>query len=285
MRAIVGDDSLWKPMRGFFTPGTPLYNEQGGEILKGQRNFDAAKRMLAESGYSGQPVTCMAAQDYYFTKAWGEVTADLLKRLGINVDYAALDYGTVVARRAQKTVPSQGGWHLFLNSHAGVDCASPATNKYIRANGDDAWFGWPSNSQIEADVAAWFEVKTLEEEKTIAHRLNKTALDFVVYAPLGLFLQHQAWRQERHRHRQGPAAVFLGREQDRLTNAGKAVTGAGAADLLSARESVASPQRRRRPAVAAAGFCGAPVAAGHEARRRELTQRRKTASLLRAMRR
>jgi peptide/nickel transport system substrate-binding protein len=114
MRAIVGDDSLWKPMRGFFTPGTPLYNEEGGEILKGQRNFDAAKRMLAESGYSGQPVTCMAAQDYYFAKAWGEVTADLLKRLGINVDYAALDYGTVVARRAQKTAPSQGGWHLFF---------------------------------------------------------------------------------------------------------------------------------------------------------------------------
>jgi peptide/nickel transport system substrate-binding protein len=88
MRAIVGDDSLWKPMCGFFTPGTPLYNEEGGEILKGQRNFDAAKRLLAESGYAGQPVTCMAAQDYYFIKAWGEVTADLLRRLGINVDYA-----------------------------------------------------------------------------------------------------------------------------------------------------------------------------------------------------
>jgi hypothetical protein len=29
-------------MRGFFTPGTPLYNEEGGEILKGPRNFDAA---------------------------------------------------------------------------------------------------------------------------------------------------------------------------------------------------------------------------------------------------
>jgi len=26
-------------MRGFFTPGTPLYNEEGGEILKGPRNF------------------------------------------------------------------------------------------------------------------------------------------------------------------------------------------------------------------------------------------------------
>jgi peptide/nickel transport system substrate-binding protein len=64
MHAYVGDDdALWKPMRGFFTPGTPLYNEEGGEIVKGPRNFDAAKRLLAQSGYAGEPVTCMAAQD------------------------------------------------------------------------------------------------------------------------------------------------------------------------------------------------------------------------------
>jgi peptide/nickel transport system substrate-binding protein len=32
MRSIVGDDAeLWKPMPGFFTPGTPLYSEEGGD--------------------------------------------------------------------------------------------------------------------------------------------------------------------------------------------------------------------------------------------------------------
>jgi hypothetical protein len=36
-------------MLGVFTPGTPLYNEEGGEILKGPRNLDAAKRLLAEA--------------------------------------------------------------------------------------------------------------------------------------------------------------------------------------------------------------------------------------------
>ena len=35
MRALVGDDNkLWKPLPGFLTPGTPLYTEEGGEILK-----------------------------------------------------------------------------------------------------------------------------------------------------------------------------------------------------------------------------------------------------------
>ena len=49
MRALVGDDtSLWKPLPGFFTPNTPLYTEEGGEILK-MRNLDAAKKLLAEA--------------------------------------------------------------------------------------------------------------------------------------------------------------------------------------------------------------------------------------------
>ena len=53
MRALVGDDDkLWKPLPGYFTPGTPLYTEEGGEILKGPRNLDAAKRLLAESAFT-----------------------------------------------------------------------------------------------------------------------------------------------------------------------------------------------------------------------------------------
>src|SRR6266849_1201620 len=121
MHAIVGnDDSLWKPTRGFFTPGTPHYNEEGSEILKGPRNFDAAKRLLAQSGYAGEPVTCMAAQDQSLPfKAWGEVTADLLQRLGMKVDLAAIDWGTVIARRTQKSPPGEGGWSMYHTGPSG----------------------------------------------------------------------------------------------------------------------------------------------------------------------
>ena len=64
MHAYVGDDAnMWKAQPGYLTPGSPLYNEQGGEILKGPRKLEAAKRLLAESGYAGEPIICMAAQD------------------------------------------------------------------------------------------------------------------------------------------------------------------------------------------------------------------------------
>jgi peptide/nickel transport system substrate-binding protein len=211
MRAIVGDDNnLWKALPGFFTPGTALYTEEGGDILKGRRNLDGAKKLLAQSGYAGQPVTCLVAQDQPITKAQGDVTADLLKRLGMNVDFAAIDWGTVGARRAQKTPPGQGGWQMFHTWHAGADCINPAVAIGTRANGDKAWFGWPDVPEVEAQIAAWYDAKTLDEEKAAIRRLNKAALDNVVYAPTGFFLGYQAWRKNVSGVVKGPLPFFWG---------------------------------------------------------------------------
>jgi peptide/nickel transport system substrate-binding protein len=211
MRSAVGnDDTLWKPMPGFFTPGTPLYTEEGGEILKGPRDFDAAKRLLADSGYCGDPVTCLVAQDQPEVKAMGEVTADLLKRLGMNVDLAALDWGTVGARRAIKTPPGKGGWNMFHTYHGGDDCVSPASYIALRANGDRAWFGWPDIPEVETEIANWFGAGTLDDQRPVIRRLNRAALDNVVFAPTGFFLAYQAWRKNISGVAKGPLPFFWG---------------------------------------------------------------------------
>jgi peptide/nickel transport system substrate-binding protein len=195
MRAYVGnDDSLWKPMPGYFLPGTPLYTEEGGDILKGPRKVEAAKRSLAESGYAGEPITLIAAQDIAAHKAFGDITADLLKRLGMKVDFAAVDSGTVIARWAQKSSPRQGGWHIFVGTPNGVESADP-TSRYFRADGNQQSNGFANNPQIEAEVAAWYNATSLDEGKTIARRLNRLAVDDVLYAPLGVLLLHSAWRK------------------------------------------------------------------------------------------
>jgi peptide/nickel transport system substrate-binding protein len=208
MRAYVGDDdSMWKPMPGYFSPGTPLYTEEGGEILKGPRRLDAAKRLLADSGYAGEPITCMAPQDIPFMKAWGDITVDLLKRLDMKVDFAAVDLGTMLTRRQQKSPPAQGGWHLYFSSAAATDFTYP-TFLVFRATGDHMANGWANVPQVEAEVAAWYDAKTLDEEKAAVRRLNKAALDQVVYAPLGIFLQHQAWRKNVTGIVSGPLPLF-----------------------------------------------------------------------------
>jgi peptide/nickel transport system substrate-binding protein len=210
MRAFVGDDdSLWKPMPGYLPPGTPLYTEEGGDILKGPRKLEAAKRLLADSGYAGEPVTLMAAQDIAHHKAWGDVTVDLLKRLDMKVDFAAADWGTVVARRAQKSPPRQGGWHMFITGYFGVDFADPSS-RLLHANGNEVTNGWADNPQIEAEIAAWYDSTSLDEEMTIARRLNRAAIDYVVYAPLGVAMRHYAWRKSVSGIVQAPLPLFWG---------------------------------------------------------------------------
>jgi peptide/nickel transport system substrate-binding protein len=128
----------------------------------------------------------------------------------MKADFVAADWGTVVARRSQKSPPGQGGWHMFHASHSGSVGLNPATNYPIRANGDGAWFGWPSSPEVEAEVAAWYEAKTLDDEKAIVRQLNRAALDHVVYAPVGAFLHHHAWRKNLTGIVQGPMPFFWG---------------------------------------------------------------------------
>jgi peptide/nickel transport system substrate-binding protein len=210
MRAFVGDDdSLWKPMPGYFPPGTPLYTEEGGDILKGPRKLEAAKRLLAESGYAGEPVTLMAPQDLAHLKVWGDVTVDLLKRLDMKVDFAAVDAGTQVVRRLQKLPPRQGGWQMFVSGYFGADWADPS-NRLLRPNGNEPSNGWANNPQIEAEIAAWYNATSLDEEKAIVRRLNRLAVDYVVYAPLGVSMRHYAWRKNVGGIVQAPLPLFWG---------------------------------------------------------------------------
>src|SRR5260370_12024275 len=106
MRAVVGDDNnLWKPLLGYFAPGTRLYTDDGGDILKGPRKVDAAKQLLVDSGYAGEPVSLMAAQDVTSHKASGEVTVDLLNRLGMNLTLAARGFASGIAPWTPKSAP------------------------------------------------------------------------------------------------------------------------------------------------------------------------------------
>jgi len=211
MHAVVGsDDALWRPMPSIFTPGTPLYTEAGGEILKGPRHWEEAKRLLAEAGYNGEKIVMLVATDIGITKGQSDVTADLLKRLGMNVDYVATDWGTVGARRAKQDPPSAGGWHIFHTWLAGLDCTTPATNIALRANGRKAWFGWPSSELIQTLIGQWYDAPDLAAERWVAADLNKAAMDFLPYIPTGFFLAYQAWRNNVSGIVKAPFPVFWG---------------------------------------------------------------------------
>ncbi len=211
MQAVVGDDpALWKPLPSFFTPGTPDYTEAGGDIIKGPRRLEEAKRLIAASGYNGDPVVLLVGMDQPIMKAQGDVTADLLGKLGMKVDYVATDWGTVGTRRAKKDPPSRGGWNIFHTYHSGIDCINPASYNALTTTGDKAYFGWPKSEEVQATIDAWYEAPTPEAEKAAIDKVNTASMDFVTEIPTGFFLQYQAWRANLSGVTKAPFPVFWG---------------------------------------------------------------------------
>ena len=194
MQAIVGGDTnLWQASASFFTPGTPLYTDYGGDNLK-RHDIDAARKLVADAGHKGTKVVMVIGTDVPIVKAQGDVTADMLSKIGLAVDYVATDWGTVGARRASKEPIDKGGWNVFHTWHAGVDCVNPGAQPAFYTTGDKAWFGWPKSDEVQGKIDAWFAAPDLAAEKQAVREINKASMDFVTFVPTGFFKGYQSWR-------------------------------------------------------------------------------------------
>ena len=211
MQAVAGDDTnLWKVCPSFFTPGTSLYTEEGGELLKGPRDYEGAKKLLKEAGYNGEKIRLIVPTDVAITKAEGDVTADLLAKIGMNVDYVATDWGTTGTIRAKKDPVDKGGWNIFHTWHAGADCINPAPYTALDASGATAWFGWPKSDAVQKGIDDWYNAPDLAAEKKAAVEINKASFENVTYIPTGFFLQYTAWRKNVSGIVKSPFPVFWG---------------------------------------------------------------------------
>ena len=208
MQAIMGDDAaMWRRLPSVFTPGTPEYTGEGGEVMTGPRRLDEARRLLAESGYRGEKIVLLVAADVPIAKVQADVTNALLQQIGMNVDYLVTDLN---ARRARKDPPGKGGWHIFHTWHEGADCVDPLPNVAIRTSGDRAWFGWPRNDAIEGLIAQWFAEPGPARAQALMGAINAASMDFVTFIPTGFFQAYQAWRREITGVTAAPFPMFWG---------------------------------------------------------------------------
>ncbi len=195
MQAVVGDDTaLWRDKVGVFTPGTPLATDAGIEVFTSPRDPAQVKRALAAAGYRGEKVTFIAATDFPAINALCEVSADMFAKVGINLDYQALDWGTVTHRRSIAGPPAQGGWNAHCTYTAGYDLMNPATNPSLNAIGRAGFVGWPTDPSLAALRTAWFDAADLATQQQICREIQLRFWQDPPYIPLGQFFQATAHR-------------------------------------------------------------------------------------------
>jgi peptide/nickel transport system substrate-binding protein len=194
MQAAAGPPEFWKTCFSVYTCGTPYAGEAGAEPLKAKRDLEKAKALLREGGYKGERVVVLDGTDYAAAHAEALVTADLLRRLGMNVELQASDWGTVLTRRARKTSVDDGGWSIFHTSFDGPAAIDPSINLGLRADGEKAWFGWPTDERLEALKREWIYAEDQPTRDRLAAEIQAQAFRSVPYIPLGQFQIPTAWR-------------------------------------------------------------------------------------------
>ena len=191
---IAGDVKNGHPCYSYFTCGTPLASEIGAEALKGKRDFEKAKQLIKEAGYKGEKIVIISATDQPIVHSQSLLTAETLRKLGLNVDLQAGDWGTLITRRTSKEPVDKGGWSIFHTWLVGPDITSPAVNFAVRGSGQKAWFGWPDDPKIEELRDAWFAATDAATAKKAADAVQLRAFEFVPYIPTAQFILPTAYR-------------------------------------------------------------------------------------------
>jgi peptide/nickel transport system substrate-binding protein len=197
MEAALGaETSLYHLPSGVFTPGTPMASDAGLSVFTAPRDLAHSKQLVAESGYKGEPIILLSPSDYPVQQAFAQVAADLMKKLGMNVVYASVDWGTLVQRRTSKAPPDKGGWSIFPTTYEGLTVSNPGSNFPMRGNGDGAWFGWPTDPAMEALRDRWFEAPDEAAQKKIAAEMQVLTFENVPFIPLGQLFYATAYRTD-----------------------------------------------------------------------------------------
>ena len=194
MEAVAGaTPEFIKTDVGLFVPGTQFASTVGLEKTHQGETIDKLKADLKAAGYNGEKIVVLGATTIASIDAEAQVCADVLRRIGFNVDYQSLEWGTVVQRRASREPIDKGGWNIFWTYLGGAGNISPATAIAMRGNGTGAWFGWPTMPKMEQLRDAWFNAPDVATQQKICADMQQVFFDEVPYVSLGMYEQPTAF--------------------------------------------------------------------------------------------
>jgi peptide/nickel transport system substrate-binding protein len=195
LRAITGNDpEIFSECHSVWPCGTPYGRETLPADLRGPPNLERAKTMLREAGYRGEKVVIINPSDLPSIGPFGMVTADLLRKLEMNVELVETDWGSVIQRRASREPVERGGWSIFHTWWPSPSILNPATIQILRGQGSAGWFGWYANPKVEALAAEWLTTPDEEGQARLAEEIQQESFREVPVVPLGRYFIRTAYR-------------------------------------------------------------------------------------------
>jgi peptide/nickel transport system substrate-binding protein len=195
LRAQVGVKELYKTCYSMFICNSP-YGSLAGSEIQSKGNMKKAQELLKASGYDGTPIVIMKPTDLAAIQKLPDVAAQLLRQAGFKVDLQAMDWQTLVGRRAKKDAPEKGGWHMFATAWTAQDVWNPIGNPTMDTRGEKStWFGWATDEKL-AELRNQFMRATDEPtKKKLADQMHARAFEVGTHVVLGEYTQPMAARK------------------------------------------------------------------------------------------
>ena len=161
-----------------------VFGSTAGSDIQAKSNMKKAQELLKASGYDGTPIVIMKPTDLASIQKLPDVAAQLLRQAGFKVDLQAMDWQTLVGRRAKKDAPDKGGWHMFLTAWNVFDVWSPIANPTTDTRGEKSgWFGWASDDKLITLRNEFMRATDEGAKKKLADQMHARMFEVGTHAP------------------------------------------------------------------------------------------------------
>ena len=110
MAPVTGNDvDAYRLCHSLFPCGTPYGRPATPDPISETPRLDEARALIQEAGYAGEQIVIINPTDFPSISPFGQVTFGTMKKLGLNVELAETDWGSVLTRRSYRGPVSQGG--------------------------------------------------------------------------------------------------------------------------------------------------------------------------------
>lgn len=207
LQAMIGNEKYYRECPAVFGCDLTYESTEGAEISV-KADPAKAKALLEEAGYDGTPVLILQPTDTPSVNTQPVVIAQALRDAGFNVELQAMDWQTVVTRRAVQAPPKEGGWNIFSTNNVMAEAFDPLRSFGVAANGQGAWFGWPSNDQIEQLRLEFSRESDEAKRQKLASDIQKIVIEDGVMLPMGQYYVPGAYSDKLSGMLASPVPIF-----------------------------------------------------------------------------
>ena len=127
---------------------------------------------------------------------------------GFKVDMQAMDWQTVLSRRARKEPLDKGGWSGFMTAWVSADLLDPIVSSFVAGSCDKAAIGWPCDEKLEKLRDEFARTTDPARRKELAEAVQVRVSEYPTHAHLGQYNIPVARRKNVTGNLEAPAPVF-----------------------------------------------------------------------------